>query len=76
MFFLPSSVNLNFIKVNGIANNSNISTGSNVMMNRNASLHKNEGFGEQNADGVEVHIPISYVDDGDLIDSVAVKKTI
>jgi hypothetical protein len=75
MFYLPSTVNLHYFKVNSIGQNSNLSTGSNVIINRNVSNHRNEGFGEENSDGTEYHIPISYVDDSDVLDSVALKHT-
>lgn len=75
MFFLPSKVNLHDIKINTFGNNSNFSTGSNVLLNRNVSTSRNEGFGEHNADGGEFQIPICYVDDSDVLDSVTFKRT-
>jgi len=74
MFFLPCSVNLNYIKINNIGTKSNISTGSNVSINRNTKTHINEGFGEENADFASHHISISYVDDSDFFDQVIEKK--
>ncbi|MCP8969293.1 hypothetical protein [Ectobacillus ponti] len=74
MFFIPSVINLKYIKVNTMEHGSNLSTGSNMILNRNNSTHKNEGFGEQNADSVEIHIPISFVDDTDMADSLSLKK--
>ncbi|MBO9128386.1 hypothetical protein [Bacillus sp. 165] len=74
MFFLPSSVNLNHIKINSMENNSTISTGSTIITNHNSKIQMNEGFGEQNADEVGMYIPILFVDDSDVIDHALTKK--
>lgn len=51
MFFIPTKVNITEIKLNNIDHCSSISFSSTIIQNRNVSAKKNQGFGQQLADG-------------------------
>ncbi|WP_064468210.1 hypothetical protein [Lederbergia galactosidilytica] len=46
-----------------------MSLGKTKLIGTHAVIHRNEGFGEQNADGVIKTAPSSIVDDADLSDT-------
>lgn len=69
MFFLPSNINIKNMKLNNVDHLGSVSFGSNVKKNRNVSAKKNQGFGQQLADGtIRVFTNANVVDD-DIEDS-------
>ena len=63
MFFLPTKVNITEIKLNNIDHGSSISLSSTFKKNRNVSAKKNQGFGQQFADGcLKIHTASAILD--------------
>ncbi|NRD79523.1 hypothetical protein HPT25_19365 [Bacillus sp. BRMEA1] len=73
MFFLPTNVNIEQIKIGSPDHKSNLSFGSNFHIKRNVSGKKNQGFGQQMADFCTTIIPITTVYDDEIIDSPSIK---
>ena len=46
--------------------------GSTFVCNHCSTMKRNNGFGEQNADGVITILPIESIDDHDQIDAVSI----
>ncbi len=69
MFFLPTKVNITEIKLNNIDHGSSISLSSTLKQNRNVSAKKNQGFGQQFADGCLKIYTTSAILDHDVEDS-------
>ena len=75
MFFIPTKVNITGIKLNNIDHGSSISFSSTVKQNRNVSAKKNQGFGQQLADGCLRIYTTSAILDDDVEDSQSQKVT-
>jgi hypothetical protein len=75
MFFKPTKVNITEIKLNNIDHGSSISFSSNLKQNRNVSAKKNQGFGQQLADGCLRIYTNSATLDQDVADSNSQKAT-
>jgi hypothetical protein len=75
MFFIPTKVNITGIKLNNIDHVSSISFSSTVKQNRNVSAKKNQGFGQQLADGCLKIYTTSAILDHDIEDSESQKVT-
>lgn len=56
------------IQINTIDGNSSISLGKSHSVRKHVANHRNEGFGEQNADGVIQTNSVSIVEDSDFMD--------
>ncbi|MDY0404982.1 hypothetical protein P5G51_005820 [Virgibacillus sp. 179-BFC.A HS] len=67
-------INLRHVKIGVIDGSSSMSLGKAHQTGNNLVNHRNEGFGEQNADGVITSRSISLVDDADFVDSNTTKK--
>lgn len=74
MFFLPTNINIQNIKLNNSDHLSSVSLSSTVKQNRNISAKKNQGFGQQFADGVKRVSSITYVMDDEMLDSISIKR--
>ena len=74
MFFLPTKVNISAIKLNNIDHLSSVSFSSTIKKNRNVSAKKNQGFGQQMADGTLRVFSKSSVMDNDMEDSCTEKS--
>ena len=73
MFFLPTKVNITSIKLNNVDHLSSVSFSSTIKKNRNVSAKKNQGFGQQFADGsLRIFSTTSTMDD-DIKDSCSQK---
>ncbi|WML44930.1 hypothetical protein [Neobacillus sp. PS3-40] len=72
MFFLPTKVNLGFIKINEVGLGSTFTIGRTQSIGRNNSNKKNQGFGQQVGDMTSVSVPIHIVKDADIIDSTTI----
>ncbi|OLP64294.1 hypothetical protein BACPU_27740 [Bacillus pumilus] len=68
---LPTKIHIGNMKTNSIGTGSSMTFGSVMMTNHCCSMKRNNGFGEQNADGVITILPIETIDDRDLIDAVS-----
>lgn len=74
MFFLPTKVNITGIKLNNVDHLSSVSFSSTIKKNRNVSAKKNQGFGQQMADGsLRIFSTTSIMDD-DIKDSFSQKE--
>jgi hypothetical protein len=76
MFFLPTKVNLGFIKINEVGLGSNFTIGRTKSIGRNNSTKKNQGFGQQVGDMTSISVPIQIVKDADIIDSIIINSKI
>lgn len=74
MFFLPTNINIQNIKLNNVDHLSAVSFSSTVKQNRNVSAKKNQGFGQQFADGVKRVSSVTYVMDDEALDSISIKR--
>ena len=73
MFFLPTKVNITGIKLNNVDHLGSVSFSSTIKKNRNVSAKKNQGFGQQMADGsLRIFSTTSTMDD-DIKDSCSQK---
>ena len=66
MFFLPTKVNITAIKLNNVDHLSSISFSSTIKKNRNVSAKKNQGFGQQMADGTLRVFSTTSIMDNDI----------
>lgn len=73
MFFLPTSVNIDNIKIGSPDHKSSVSFGSNFLIRRYVDGKKNQGFGQQMADISATVIPINITFDDEMIDSPSIK---
>lgn len=76
VFFAPVTVNLLGIKINTLDHVSVMNLGPSQYIDQFISYKRNQGFGEQNGDIVEIIIPISFVLDADINDALSVKNSI
>ncbi len=74
MFFLPTNINIQNIKLNNVDHLSTVSFSSTVKQNRSVSAKKNQGFGQQFADGVKRVSSVTYVMDDETVDSIRIKR--
>jgi hypothetical protein len=75
MFFLPTTINLKGIKLNNVDHLSTVSFNSTMIQNKNVSAKKNQGMGQQLADGTLRAFTISSTIDNELQDSTSQKTT-
>lgn len=68
---LPTQIHIAHMKTNAIAGSS-MTFGSTVVRHHCCTMKRNNGFGEQNADGVITILPIETIDDRDQIDAVSI----
>lgn len=71
-----STVNIHFIKLNTFDHGSSLSTGGSLIVGKHIFAKKNQGFGQQFADGSVHVLPISSTWDADLIDKQVTKNSI
>ena len=76
LIFAPMVVNFGDLKVNVFDNGSVMNMGPNQFIDQFVSYKRNQGFGEQNGDFVPMIIPISYIYDSDISDSLVTKNSI
>ncbi|MEH7178066.1 hypothetical protein [Neobacillus vireti] len=69
MDFIPTKVTIKAIKLNNIDHGSSISFSSTLKKNRNVAAKKNQGFGQQLADGCLRIYSTSSILDHDIEDS-------
>ncbi|MGC4377467.1 hypothetical protein WD019_11080 [Fictibacillus sp. Mic-4] len=75
MKFRSTEANISYIKINSLGQHCKFSVGQTAATGIHQTNKKTEGFGEQNADCVRVHIPISFVDDRDIFDCINRKRS-
>ncbi|WP_338448201.1 hypothetical protein R4Z09_18395 [Niallia oryzisoli] len=73
MSFMPIKINIKDIKLNNIDHLSAVSFGATIKTNRNVSAKKNQGFGQQFADGSIRIDTASSVLDNETLDSYSQK---
>ncbi|WP_027409030.1 hypothetical protein [Anoxybacteroides tepidamans] len=71
--FRGANIRLSFVKVNAMDRSSSISTAQAMQVGRRVATKRNQGFGEQNADGVSMLSEGLYVSDDDGLDASAKK---
>ncbi|MED3561887.1 hypothetical protein BIV60_08010 [Bacillus sp. MUM 116] len=76
MIFAPTEINLLGYKINVFDHASVMNIGANQITDQFISYKRNQAFGEQNGDIVPIIIPISYIFDSDLNDSIITKNSI
>ncbi|KIL23428.1 hypothetical protein B4134_0738 [Bacillus safensis] len=69
---LPTQIHIAHMKTNSIGTGSSMTFGSTFVRNHCSTIKRNNGFGEQNADGVITILPIKTIDDRDQIDAVSI----
>ena len=69
-----TSINISFTDINTMDKNCSASFSQAYIRNKNVVNKRNEGFGEEAADGVNILNGIQWVDDRDMTDSNAKKK--
>lgn len=74
MFFLPTKVNITSIKLNNVDHLGAVSFSSTIKQNRNVHAKKNQGFGQQMADGSLRIFSTSSTMDDDIKDSCSQKS--
>lgn len=74
MFFLPTNITIKDIKLNNVDHLSAVSLSSTIRKNRNVAPKKNQGFGQQMADGCLRAFSVSSVDDNEIEDSYTIKN--
>jgi hypothetical protein len=75
MFFLPTTINIKGIKLNNVDHLSTVSFSSTIIHNKNVSAKKNQGMGQQLADGTWRAFTVSSTLDNELQDSTSQKTT-
>jgi hypothetical protein len=76
MFFLPTNITINAMKLNNVDHLGIVSLSSTTIQNRNVSAKKNQGFGQQFADGVVRAFNVSSTIDHEILDGNSQKTTI
>jgi hypothetical protein len=69
MYFLQTKVQISDMKVNNVDHLSSISFSSTIKGNRNVCAKKNQGFGQQMADGCLRIFTVTSTMDSDILDS-------
>nr|WP_311771736.1 hypothetical protein [Cohnella lubricantis] len=75
MFFTPTAINLLGLKINTVDNSSVVNAGALQYIDQFVSYKRNQGFGELNGDLSQVNVPLSLMNDPDLIDSTSNKAS-
>jgi hypothetical protein len=75
MFFLPTTINIKGIKLNNVDHLSTVSFNSTIIQNKNVSAKKNQGIGQQLADGTLRAFTVSSTIDNEPQDSMSQKTT-
>lgn len=70
--FDETVINIGNVKINSASGNSRVHITKTMQLRNFASIKKNQGFGEQNADGVVMVNPANGADDRDITDTEAV----
>lgn len=76
MIFAPMVVNVLGFKVNVMDRLSTLSFGPIQQTDIYESNKRNQGFGEENGDLTAVYIPITYINDPDLLDGNSQKGSV
>ncbi|PFP23518.1 hypothetical protein COJ96_23855 [Bacillus sp. AFS073361] len=74
MFFLPTTINIKGIKLNNVDHLSSVSLNSTMIQNKNVSAKKNQGIGQQFADGTIRAFTVSSTIDNEIKDSMSQKN--
>ncbi|MHC0038044.1 hypothetical protein [Pseudoneobacillus sp. C159] len=74
MYFLPTKIDIKGIKINNVDHLGSVSLSSTIKQNRNVAGKKNQGFGQQMADGCLKIFTISSVNDNESVDSYFQKR--
>lgn len=74
--FIPVNVNIGGLEIHNTDHLGSISFGTNVKVGRNVSAKKNQGFGQQHADGTSRFFTVQMVLDEDSLDSFSQKKNL
>lgn len=75
MFFLPTTINIKGIKLNNVDHLGAVSFSSTIIQNRNVSGKKNQGIGQQLADGTLRAFTVSSTIDNEIQDCMSQKTT-
>ncbi|CAM3824578.1 hypothetical protein COLU111180_09650 [Cohnella lubricantis] len=75
IFFTPTAINLLGLKINTVDNSSVVNAGALQYIDQFVSYKRNQGFGELNGDLSQVNVPLSLMNDPDLIDSTSNKAS-
>jgi hypothetical protein len=75
MFFLPTTVNIKEIKLNNVDHLGDVSFTTTIKQNRNVNAKKNQGFGQQLADGTIRAFMVTSTIDNEAQDLMSHKKT-
>lgn len=73
MEFLPNSINIKGIKVDGTDHLGVLSLNTTMIKNRNVKAKKNQGFGQQLADGTLNAFSITATNDNEPLDGFSQK---
>ncbi|OCA81675.1 hypothetical protein A8F94_22725 [Bacillus sp. FJAT-27225] len=73
--FLPTNITIKGIKLNNTDHLSTVSFNSTIKHNRNVSAKKNQGFGQQHADGCLRIFVSTSINDNEPFDSFSGKAT-
>ncbi|MDH5163759.1 hypothetical protein [Heyndrickxia oleronia] len=76
MIFAPVTINFQTLKVNSLDHSAVLNMGTNQYLDVFVSYKRNQGIGEQNGDFVHMLLPVSAVDDSDVLDSPSVKNSL
>jgi pimeloyl-CoA synthetase len=76
MNFAPMVVNFLGMKINTLDHDSAATVGPYLQVDTFVSEKRNYGFGEENGDFAFINIPISAVNDPDVIDSTSAKGSV
>jgi hypothetical protein len=74
--FYPARVTIGKTSLRSSDHGNGIIFGQNIMANKAVNGKKNQGFGQQSADGVIMAMPAGVVWDGDQEDNTGVKNNI
>ncbi|WP_276354419.1 hypothetical protein [Cohnella caldifontis] len=72
---VPIEINLGNVKLNNVDHLSSVSVGKACKINRNVAAKKNQGFGQQHADGVRRVLNVHWTLDDEAIDAISIKVT-
>lgn len=70
----PTIVQMYGIQIRTLDRSSSISIGRTTSRGNHVVNHRNQGFGEQNADGVIQNHSVAIVEDSDFIDSDLMRR--
>lgn len=75
MFFLPTAVNINGMKLNSVDHLGSVSFNTSIKQNRNVNAKKNQGFGQQMADCTLRFFTAASIIDNEAQDCLSQKTT-